>query len=355
MRNYCRRLFYPTVFLVLFFIVFTLPKSSFAGPDVRLGGYMQGWMHYSYEEDQKPREDVWGYRLRRARLAALTRITDDLSASTWLEFAGSQNTLLDFHFDYRFAGDSHIRVGQFRPHGQPYDTGVLGSAGLIFAERPPITTFLASNMGFDAFRDIGLMVYGNYDQIYYAIHATNGHGRFTQAGTNISQRSFGSGSYGGRLDIDITENLLIGGHASLNQQRDVVLNQSEPYDIDRYSASLRIVTDELLLSRFTTQSEFIIGSRDDDAEFSYDGLYTEIGYNLQEDLQLLTRLDYLAERPTGNGDDDLTRAVTLGAMKLFHHNDSEVARILANYNIAQLPDDQLRHMATLVLQVRFIP
>lgn len=355
MKNYYRWIFYPVVLLILLAISLSLPKSSLAGPEVRLGGYMQGWMHYSYEEDLQPNEDVWGYRLRRARLAALTSITEDLSASTWLEFAGSQNTLLDFHFDYRFAGSSHIRVGQFRPHGQAYATGVLGSAGLIFSERPPVTTFLSSNMGFDAFRDIGLMVYGNLDRLYYAIHATNGHGRFTQAGTNISQRSFGSGSYGGRVDIDITENLLIGGHASLNQQRDVVLDNSAPYDIDRYSASLRVVTDELLLSRFSTQSEFITGNRDDDAEFSYDGLYTEIGYHLRDDLQLLSRFDYLAERPDRNGNDDITQAVTLGAMKQFHHNDNEIARILANYNLTELPNNQLRHMVTLVLQVRFIP
>ena len=325
-----------------------------AQPEVRVGGYMQAWGLYSYTENLEPHEDVWGYRLRRARLTALTQLSENLTTTTWLEFAGRQNNLLDFHFDYRFSAAANIRVGQFRPHAQAYDTGTLGSAGLIFAERPEVTPFLASQMGFDAFRDIGMMMYGRTDRLYYAIHATNGMGRFTQAGTNITSRSFGSGSYGARADFDLTDNLLLGGHVSLNQQRDVVVEGNEPYDVDRYSTSLRLVSDEMLLPGLYSQTEAFYGTRNDTQEFDYDGLYTQVGYRMHQNLHLLSRFDYLARRYQ-DADNELTQAVTLGAMRLFQHQEREIARIIVNYNLASQPDDSLQHLITAVFQVRFIP
>ncbi len=343
-----------TVLLILFiqFVHFSIVRADV--PDTRVGGYIQLYGLYQYEEDVAPHEENWGYRLRRARLTVQSDITDRLSATSWLEFAGRQNILLDFHFDYRLHTALRVRGGQFRPHGQTFNTGILGSASLIFVERAPITTFNASTMGFDAFRDIGVMAYGNYERLYYALHATNGNGRFTQAGAQINSRSFGSGSYGGRVDFRPLNSLLIGGHISLNRQRDLILDNQPPVDVNRYSGSIRLLTDGLLTDRSFSQTEFVLGSRDDSQEFTYDGIYSQLGYRFRENLSVMGRFDYLAQRYDDQSD-DIRYGVSLAVLRYIFRNSREAVRAGINYNLTELPQDSHRHTVTAVFQVRFFP
>lgn len=342
---------------VLIVFLTTLPSHSASTefPDTRIGGYMQLYGLYQHQEDIQPTEENWGYRLRRARLTAQSSITDRLSASAWLEFAGRQNILLDFHFDYRVYRGIRIRGGQFRPFGQSFNTGILGSASVLFPERSAITPFNASQMGYDAFRDIGAMMYGSVGSLSYAFQATNGSGRFTHAGSQITSRSLAGGAYGGRLDYSPTPEFLIGGHLATNQQRNVVRDGAGPFDVNRHSASLRLQTQELLNPSGFTRSEFIIGSRDDTQEFNYDGLYVETGVNLTEPWSLLGRFDYLAQRYADDRSDDVQFGYSLGVLRYIFLNNREVIRTGIHYNLTDLSDDRLQHTVTAVFQVRFLP
>lgn len=343
-----------TILLILFIQLTLFPKIWADPPDTHIGGYVQLYGLYQYEDDVAPHDENWGYRLRRARLTVQSGITDRLSATSWLEFAGRQNILLDFHFDYRLHSALRVRGGQFRPHGQTFNTGILGSASLIFVERAPITTFNASTIGFDAFRDIGVMAYGNYERLYYALHVTNGNGRFTQAGAQISSRTFGSGSYGGRVDFRPLNSLLIGGHLSINRQRDLILDNQPPSDINRYSGSIRLLTDGLLTDRSFSHTEFALGSRDDSQDFTYDGMYSQLGYRLHENFSVMGRFDYLAQRYDDQSD-DIQYGVSLAGLKYIFHNGTEAVRAGVNYNLTDLPQNGNRHTVTAVFQVRFFP
>ncbi len=350
------KIFFKTVLPLLFVTLTIAPSQSTASdfPEMKVGGYLQFYGLYQHQEDVMPVEDTWGYRVRRARLTVQSQITDRLSATSWLEFAGRQNVLLDFHFDYRVYRGIRIRGGQFRPFGQSFNTGILGSASVLFPERPGITPFNASQMGYDAFRDIGVMMYGSVGQLSYALFTTNGSGRFTQAGSQIQSRDFGGGSYGGRLDYTISPELLVGGHVSTNQQRNVVREGDGPFDVNRHSGSLRLRTSGLIVPSGFTQTEFVIGSRDDTQEFNYDGLYSEAGLELDDNWTALARFDYLAQRYANGNSDDIQHGYSAGFRRLFTRDDGgEFARAAIHYNLIDLPDDRLQHTITGVFQVRF--
>lgn len=337
-----------------------------------VGGYLQTW----YLADQKTEvgsgEDITisGFRVRRARLTARASVNETFSATTWLDFASGTNPLLDFHMDAHIRPWFNLRAGQFIMPGQSFDTARLVSSRLIFYERPGVTTALASGMGYDAFRDIGIMAYGNYGRIWYGIHAGNGAGRFTQAGTNISQRSWGSGLYGARMDFRVIDGLSVGGHVSTNQQNDVVQGGSAPFDIDRNSWSVRLHTNNLGIDRLYTQFEYMAmdvndSSRgvqvDDDGAYDLHGYYAEAGYGITREWHILGRFDQFVQKPGQSGifagESRFNRdSFTFGVTRYVFHDNREIARAYLNYNLGTSnPGDINNHAVVLVLQLRFIP
>lgn len=367
---------YVTLIAVLSGLLLTLFTTSRlqAQIDLNVGGYMQTWYVPHQGGDVAPgsNEDFTtsGFRLRRARLTARGRVNETFSATTWLEFAGPNNILLDFHMDARVTPWLNLRAGQFIMPGQTYDTGRLVSSRLRFWERPQATTQLSSSMGYNAFRDIGVMAYGSYGRLWYGIHAGNGAGRFNQVGNQIRERDFGSGLYGGRIDYEVIDGLTLGGHISTNQQRNLVEQAGQqPFDIDRTSWSLRLNTNNLGIERLYTQFEYLTlivndenrGVTTIDEEYDMHGWYAEAGYGITPEWHVLARYDQTIQKPGQLGVfDRATRyqrdAITLGLTRFVFSENREIGRLHVNYSYGKRnPGSLSDHLVAVVLQLRFIP
>lgn len=368
------------VFIALLFSLVFIPRAE-AQIDLKLGGYTQFWYlpYQGGDVGEDSDEGVFntgetfensGFRVRRARLTARGRINDTFSATTWLELAGPNNILLDFHIDARINSWLNLRAGQFIMPGQTFDTGRLVSSRLRFWERPQATTQLAGSMGYNAFRDIGVMAYGSYGRLWYGIHAGNGAGRFTQAGTQIRERDFGSGLYGARVDYEAIDGLTIGGHVSTNQQNNLVEQAGQdPIDIDRTSWSLRLNTDNLGVDRLYTQFEYLTmyvnddsrGATTIDEEYDMHGWYAEAGYGITPEWHVLARYDQTVQKPgqlgVYDGTGRYTRdAITVGATRYVFSDNREIGRLNINYSYGKRnPASLSDHLVAVVLQLRFIP
>lgn len=337
-----------------------------------VGGYLQTWYIANQQTELTTGETINmnGFRLRRARITARCIISDRFSTTIWTDFAISNNILLDFHADAHFHPVFNIRLGQFIMPGQSYDTARLVSSRLIFWERPGVSTALASGMGLDAFRDIGVMMYGRHKNLWYGVHAGNGAGRFTQAGSHITERKPGGGLYGARLDLEILPGLSLGGHISTNQQRDVVERGTGPFDIDRRSTSFRIATSDLGIDRLYSQFEYMYMQVNDDSRgvrtgpngvYDLNGFYGEIVYGIAKEWHILGRFDRLDQSPGQVADLSVNESFnqdqyTFGITRYLFHNDREIALAHLNYAASSSsPDNLYSHIIVLVMQLRFIP
>ncbi len=357
-------------FLISVFLLSLSTATAQISLDV--GGYLQTWYIADQQTELTTGESINtnGFRLRRARITARGELSDRFSTTIWTDFAGGGNVLLDFHADAHLHPAFNIRVGQFIMPGQSHDTARLVSSRLIFWERPGVSTALASGMGYDAFRDIGVMVYGRYRSLWYGVHAGNGAGRFAQAGTQITERNAGGGLYGARVDLEVLPGLILGGHLSTNQQREVVERGTGPFDIDRKSASVRLATSDLGTDRLYTQFEYMGMRVNDDSRgvqispdgiYDLDGFYGEITYGITNEWHVLGRFDRMNQTPGQAAglsvEDTFQRGqVTLGLTRYLFHNDREIARAHLNYAKSRsTPGNLDSHIIVLVMQVRFIP
>jgi len=376
-RPQLRTLIYSASIL---FIAFLFPFTATAQISLDLGGYMQTWYIASetneiLENDSGTFPDLkentvhtQGFRIRRARLTARGSLNDTFSATTWVEFSGSSAQLLDFYINANIKPWFNIRFGQMMMAGQTYNTSRTPSSTLMFYERPAITGSVSSAMGYSAFRDIGVMIHGSYGRLWYGVHAGNGTGRFQQSGTNITERDTGGGLYGARIDYELLDGMTIGGHLSTNQQRNVVQNNTGPFDIDRTSYSTRFATDGFGIKNLFTQFEYTFMEGNDDRiaadgtdSYKVHGLYAQAGYKLSKQWFVLGRYDEIVEKDgvtqsVVDGPRTATHHYTFGLSRLIFHDDKEIARTHLNYSFGEAGPADLGHSAlVLVFQVRFIP
>lgn len=356
------------------------PIAVTAQISLDLGGYMQTWYIASetneilgsdsetFPDLKESTVHTQGFRVRRARLTARGSLNDTFSATTWIEFSGSSAQLLDFYINADIKPWFNVRFGQMIMAGQTYNTARLVSSRLMFYERPAITGSVSSAMGYSAFRDIGVMIHGSYGRLWYGVHAGNGTGRSQQSGTNIKERDAGGGLYGARADLELIDGLTIGGHISTNQQRNVVQNNSGPFDIDRTSYSGRFATDGFGIGKLFTHFEYTYLRGNDDQitggqtdSYKIHGLYAQAGYKLTREWIVLGRYDEIVEKDgiiqsSFDGPRTATNHFTFGLSRLIFHNDKEIARTHLNYSFGESGPADLEHSAiVLVFQVRFIP
>jgi len=364
----------------ILFITVLFPFTATAQISLDLGGYMQTWYIASetneiLETDSGTFPDLkentvhtQGFRIRRARLTARGSLNDTFSATTWVEFSGSSAQLLDFYINANIKPWFNIRFGQMMMAGQTYNTSRTPSSTLMFYERPLITGSVSSAMGYSAFRDIGVMIHGSYGRLWYGVHAGNGTGRFQQSGTNITERDTGGGLYGARVDYELIDGITVGGHLSTNQQRNVVQNNTGPFDIDRTSYSTRFATDGFGIKNLFTQFEYTFMEGNDDQinaggtdSYKLHGLYAQAGYKLSKEWIVLGRYDEIVEKDgitqsVFDGPRTATHHFTFGLSRLIFNNDKEIARTHLNYSFGESGPANLGHSAiVLVFQVRFIP
>jgi hypothetical protein len=359
--------------------LFLSTEKIYSQPKLEVGGYLQTWYIYQKQDVLYPSmgnlpvlnvqtEETSGFRIRRARLTAKGSLNETFSVSSWVELATETPSLLDFYATAEISKTLNLRAGQIMMPGQSYDTSRRFSSKLPFFERPGITTKVSGLMGYDAFRDIGLMAYGQVGKLWYGVQISNGLGRFQQAGSSFSERDFGSGLYGGRIDFDVIDGFEIGGHFSTNQQRSLVQNGSEPIDINRNSWSLRASLDDILIQEFYAQIEYIHFKVDDeswglitgsDNRYRLSGFYTEAGYRITQNWHLLGRYDEMNENPDqsiSNATDSHSTQYTLGVTRFIRDDQKEIARIQMNYSFGESgPMNLDESILVLALQVKFIP
>lgn len=369
-------------FILLFLLSFTFHSAAQAQIKLDVGGYMQNWYIANQSTDQLTASEglapvlssesleTQGFRIRRARITARGRLGDKFSTTTWIELAGSTPSVLDFHVDAHLRPWFNIRIGQFMMPGQSYDTSRLVSSRLIFYERSPITTTLSNVMGYSAFRDVGIMAYGQYGKLWYGVHAGNGAGRFNYAGSTITERKSGGGLYGARVDLELFDGFSIGSHIATNQQKDVVQAGTGPFDINRTSWSFRAVTNNLGIDGLFSQLEYMSLTGKDDSrgvnlttngEYKLHGFYAELGYRFTREWHVVGRFDEMVQKPGQSG---LTGAFnrfgqnnyTVGVSRYIYDESAELVRIHLNYSFGESgPMDLNNSILVMVFQLRFIP
>ncbi|MCC5941598.1 MAG: hypothetical protein JJU37_08665 [Balneolaceae bacterium] len=349
---------------------------------VDVGGYLQSWYIANQSTEVVTTSqgmlpvlgtetiETQGFRLRRARILTRANINDTFSVTSWIELAGTSPSLLCFYADARIRPWFVVRVGQIMMPGQSWDTANNASSWLLFYDRAPITTTLSNVMGYSAFRDVGVMVHGRQGRFYYALQAGNGAGRFNQAGSNITQRKAGGGLYGARFDFEIVDGLTLGSHFATNQQRDVVLSGTGPFDIDRTSYSFRVATDNFAVDRLFSHFEYMSLTGKDDSrglqlnqneEYNLHGFYAQIGYRITREWHVIGRYDEMTEKPGQAGinvdyDRIFSNNYVFGISRYIFDGNREIMRAHLNYGFGQSgPMDLDNSILVLVFQLRFIP
>ncbi|NBC64746.1 MAG: hypothetical protein GVY07_03645 [Bacteroidetes bacterium] len=364
--------------MTFFFIQF-YPHQTYSQAGVEFGGYLQAWYIANHDEDvlytstgnlpvlNVQTEHSSSFKIRRARLTAKGTISESFSIRSWVELTAENRSLLDLYLDAKLSEKLTLRFGQMVMPGQSYDTSRHFSSKLLLVERPSVTTKISSMMGYNAFRDVGIVAYGTLGKLWYGFQISNGLGRIHQSGFTFFDRNFGSGLIGGRVDYEIIEGVELGAHLSTNQQRNLIQHGSEPIDINRTSWSLRASFENLLVPGFFANAEYISFHANDDnwdissthgEPFSLSGFYTLTGYNISRNWNISARFDQLTENSgklTATPDFSSVQ-YTFGVTRLIHHNSSEIARLHLDYSFSESgPMDLNESMIVLALQLKFIP
>jgi hypothetical protein len=357
----------------LFIISLTISQDSYSQTEIRTGGFIKTWFLNSYidepNSESTQNSSVSGFRVRKARLTLQANINPTYSAVTWFDFTAPDNNLLDFFVNADFSDSFRLRAGQFIMPGQAYDSGRRLATQMSFYEWPAVTTVLSSAMGYNAFRDIGILAHGEIGRLYYGVHASNGFGRYTHAMSQIQNRSAGSGLYGGRIDYHLFDDITIGAHYSINRQNDVVVNGSEPFELNRHSYSFRLATDNFIIPGLNSETEWMkLNVRDNSQGVILDdsglhqmhGFYSKTGYRLSAGWNVHLRFDQMVQKPGQAGTDSSSERFrvnryTAGATYFLQHQDRQIGRILMNYSTSdRLPGEERTHMFVVVLQLLFI-
>lgn len=363
--------------LTSFFIICILliqPRLSFGQSELKVGGYLQTWFIGNQhtesinENGLLSENNVQGLRLRRARLTARGSINDLLSVTTWVNVASKTPSLLDFYVTVDISKALLLKIGQSAMPGKMYDASRNVSSKMRYFQRAEVSKKSGDLMGYDALRDVGVSATGQIGKLWYGVNAGNGLGRFQYAGSSFTSRNFGSGLYAARLDYELFEGVEIGGHFSTNQQRNLVQNGSDPFDINRNSYSLRAYAENLPVPKFFAQAEYTFLTAKDnnwgirtnaDGKYTLSGFYAEAGYHFNRRWSLVGRYDEMTEKPAQDltSPESISNHYTFGISRfIFNKEDAEIARFHFDYSFGKSsPLDLKDSILVLVFQVRFIP
>ena len=356
-------------FVLGFAVLFAMGVQRSDAQGVKVGGYLQAWYLSAQTPGVKGDPGVDssdnGYRIRRARLNFKSDLNEVFSIDTWFEFAGSTNILLDFKGIAKISPQFVVTVGQFIPPVQMNENANIASSKIPFYELSDLAINLSNFMGTESYRDIGLMVGGQYDIVKYGLYYGNGRGRFnstlpgsTTAGT-ILNRKFGQGLWGGRVDIEPTKGLFIGGHYSINKQDSIRVVGSNPLSLDRNSYSFNVGVDGLAEApNLFADIEYGNGKVKDGNAFDYNGFYATVGYKVTPGLQLLARYDTynVNTNAVGSTPATSTKAMnwTFGGTYYFYKETTELVKVGLNYEIRnEDPTDIHNNIFVLWTQFRF--
>jgi len=352
--------------LVVVFIVAVAPAQT-----VKVGGYLQSW--YLSQETPAVKNDPGidssdnGFRIRRARLNVKAELNDVFCIDSWFEFAGASNILLDFKGIAKIAPEFVVTVGQFIPPVQMNETVNIPSSNIPMYELSDIANYLADAMGTNSYRDMGLMLGGQYDVVKYGVFYGNGRGRFNSVATypaapsagTILNRKFGQGLYGGRIDIEPVKGICVGGHYSINKQDSLLVSGSSPTNINRSSYSFNVGAQGFApLPDLFADIEYANGKIKDGSGSDYNGVTATLGYKVIPLLQVLGRYDGMTQNCYAYGKTLASKLQvknwTFGTTAFFCREKTELVKVGLNYEIRNESPTEIRNnILVLWTQFRF--
>jgi hypothetical protein len=341
------------------FAFIAISKSSVKAQGVKVGGFMQGWL-YLNQQNPSPIDGVEdatsGLRLRRARISVRGDLDEVFFFFFMLDFAAAFRNLVDFAFVAKIAPELVVTVGQFIAPLQMYETGKLSSTKTPLYELSDGSMRFASNIGFDSYRDVGIMVNGTLATMfkYYAYYG-NGNGRLSFAGTNILNRKISDGLYGLRLEAEPMKGLSIGAQYSINSQDNVNIDNAIVFK-DRNSFSADIATQHFGLPFLSAILSYGMGQVKDGAAFDYNALSATLMFDITKQFQVVGRFDtYNQKRDIEGAEESKFNNIAFGLNYYYKGND-DIFMIGLDYHIKNetLERDKVDNNALLLwTQVKF--
>jgi hypothetical protein len=301
-------------------------------PTVKISGYVQNWLTLREGTEgiaNAPAPYTSGFRIRRARLGFSGDLSELFSYKILLEFAGSQNILLDFATTAKIDPALHITVGQFIAPTQMYETSTISSANTECLDISEIGSTVYTTMGLDSYRDVGLMASGTVDVVKYGAYFGNGQGRFNYASrTGIDSKKFGDGLMGGRIDIEPVQSVVLGGHYAVNKQESMNGTSLKKINRQSYSAVVNLNN----IPGLTLRAEYAGGKNKDNAaiDSSFTGYYILFGYKVIPQVQVVFRFEQMKEI-TRNPLALERSTFVIGGTYFFMKDEKEIAKLQLNY------------------------
>jgi hypothetical protein len=343
--------------LVLFAFV-AIPKSSVNAQGVKIHGFMQSWL-YLNQQNPSPIEGVEdamsGLRIRRAKIGVVGDLNEVFSINAMLDFSFANTNLVDFAFIAKVSPELVFTVGQFIAPLQMYESGRLSSSSITIYEISNVSRNLSENMGFNSYRDVGIMVSGAFANMfkYYAYYG-NGQGRLNFAGTNILNRKLSDGLYGLRLEVEPAKGLSIGAQYSINSQDNVNTSSGIVFR-DRNSFSADIATQGFGLPFLSAILSYGMGEVKD-LNYDYDGLSATLTFDITKQFQAVGRFDSYNRKPTLDGANESNyNNIVFGVNWYYFKDNAEIFKIGINYHIMNEDDNNKIDNDVLLLwtQVKF--
>ncbi len=343
--------------ILLLYLLFSSTVMDAQTPTMKIGGYVQNWLVLREGTEGVPNAPApytSGFRIRRARLGFKGDISEMFGYNVLLEFANSQNILLDFATTAKLDPAFNVTLGQFIPPTQMYETSTISSANTECLEISDIATTVNTTMNLDSYRDVGLMASGNIDILKYGMYFGNGQGRFNYASrTGIVSRKFGDGLLGSRIDIEPLKNFTIGGHYAQNKQKSVVVSTLKKFDRQTYSAVIGMSD----ISGVTIRAEYAGGKNKDLStnESSFTGCYALFAYKFIPQIQCVIRYEWMEEKSVGPVTTE-HETLVFGGTYFFMKDDKEIVKLQLNYfaRLESSPSPSIDNDLFLAgLQIRF--
>ncbi len=233
----------PTVSTTVALVVLTgltsisFPSDAHAQVEIRSRAMRltaTGRIHAQYNTTSAPGELATEFVVRRARFVAEVRVNDVVDGKVEPDFGGGKIDLKDAYVRFNFDPHFRLKVGQFK---RPFDIFQLHSSTetLIIERGGDIrgVSTCAGPGGLCAFsrfseklkysdRDVGFMVDGTSTsgRVSYAVSMTNG------AGRNTGDEN-GAKSYTGRLELQPTGRIRVGGHLGIHDYVNEVTTEDD--------------------------------------------------------------------------------------------------------------------------------
>ncbi len=305
-------------------------------PTMNISGFTNIWATYASSDMDN---EQYGLSVRYFRIKASGNLLENVSWTNQFSFDKGNPTLLDVYVTYNRSKYINVRFGQFPVPG--IKSGVLScnlwsTTKQILNDRSTITQNWGSNSGLSSYRSLGGMFFGSIKESlinYYIMLATSKAGTSNYFNASVKSPGISHGENGlaifSRLEIKPIKEMATGISFHTGNG-----NTGDTIDLSRMSYSTYFM---MRKSGISTMIEYIAGKNEtsiNDAvssEFSYNGLYVELAYKLQNNIEPVARFDIYSplDGTADNNGVEKYQNITLGC----NYYPSQNLSLMFNYVI----------------------